>query len=328
VPTAYTSSVYATSYVTPTYYVSPTAYVVPTTYSYSAWTYRPRRRLVERVYYPTSYYMPTSYYVPTRYYSPTTYLSTTAAYYPTVLADSYVPTASTACCETAPTVAMAPARPSAPVVNRPLNNDRPLSSTVESEPVNGNIPPNRTVEKPAAAEPAPMPGAVTPLDSGTPTPPTAPAADKDAATVPAKGAEKEVVPPPAAPAEPEPTLLPDIGALQGDAKHDVKKPVYPQLKPTTRVARNVLQGRVIGRASQAPEEGVQITFSDALQRYSDRVATSDAFGRYAVRLPDGDWAVNVTMPSGRTYTVRQVTIGGGQIIDDQGRDVPSLLITR
>ena len=59
-----------------------------------------------------------------------------------------------------------------------------------------------------------------------------------------------------------------------------------------------------------------------------KTSTTDAFGRFAIRLADGDWTVNVTMPSGRVYEVSQIRVGGGQIIDSQGRRVPSLEITR
>ena len=55
---------------------------------------------------------------------------------------------------------------------------------------------------------------------------------------------------------------------------------------------------------------------------------TNAFGRFAVRLADGDWAVNVTMPSGRVYEVSQIRVSDGQITDSQGRRVPSLEITR
>jgi hypothetical protein len=47
-----------------------------------------------------------------------------------------------------------------------------------------------------------------------------------------------------------------------------------------------------------------------------------------VKLPEGDWTVKVAMPSGRVYEVSQITISGGQITDNFGRDIPSLIITR
>ena len=47
-----------------------------------------------------------------------------------------------------------------------------------------------------------------------------------------------------------------------------------------------------------------------------------------VRLKDGDWTVNVTMPSGRVYPVSRIRVSNGQIMDPQGNRIPSLEITR
>jgi hypothetical protein len=55
---------------------------------------------------------------------------------------------------------------------------------------------------------------------------------------------------------------------------------------------------------------------------------SNAFGRFAIRLPDGDWTVRVTMPSGRTYAVRQISVQDGRVVDqEEGRDIPNLIIS-
>ena len=40
-----------------------------------------------------------------------------------------------------------------------------------------------------------------------------------------------------------------------------------------------------------------------------------AFGRFAVKVPDGDWVVKVTMPSGRVYPVSEITVSNGMITD-------------
>ena len=97
-----------------------------------------------------------------------------------------------------------------------------------------------------------------------------------------------------------------------------------------RLARvsNILEGRVVSSDTRQAEEGVRIIVSNRLGKFENRVATTDAYGRYAVRLPDGDWTVKVDMPSGRVYPVSQITISGGQIVDNFGRDIPSLTITR
>jgi DNA-binding cell septation regulator SpoVG len=90
----------------------------------------------------------------------------------------------------------------------------------------------------------------------------------------------------------------------------------------------VLFGRVKARDNDEPEEGVRVTISSRMNAYEDRVTLTDAFGRFAVKIPDGDWSVNVTMPSGRAYSVSQITVSNGLINDDIGRDIPSLVITR
>jgi hypothetical protein len=55
---------------------------------------------------------------------------------------------------------------------------------------------------------------------------------------------------------------------------------------------------------------------------------SNAFGGFAIRLEDGDWTVRVTMPSGRVYPVRQISVRNGRVIDDQeAREIPNLIIS-
>jgi hypothetical protein len=90
----------------------------------------------------------------------------------------------------------------------------------------------------------------------------------------------------------------------------------------------ILEGKVLSSQTGQTEEGVRITVANRGRTFIDRQGTTDAYGHYAIRLPDGDWTVKVTMPSGRTYDVSQITISGGQIVDSLGRQVPSLTITR
>jgi hypothetical protein len=105
-------------------------------------------------------------------------------------------------------------------------------------------------------------------------------------------------------------------------------PTQPYRRSTDKGDLNILQGKVIASETQRPEEGVRVSATNKMGTFADRTAMTDAFGRYAFRLPDGDWTVKVTMPSGRTYAVSQLTVSSGQISDDQGRDIPSLTITR
>jgi hypothetical protein len=93
-------------------------------------------------------------------------------------------------------------------------------------------------------------------------------------------------------------------------------------------ARGILEGKVVSAESGRPEANVRVIVSHHSERFDDRVAMTDALGRYAVNLPEGDWTVRVEMPSRRTYPVSDVTVSGGQITDNGGRDVPSLIIKR
>jgi hypothetical protein len=113
----------------------------------------------------------------------------------------------------------------------------------------------------------------------------------------------------------------------------VQRPAYKNARPdaakaASRGTPGVLEGKVVALENSRPLEGVRVTLANRLGIFADKVVLSDAYGRYAVRVPDGDWTVKVTMPSGRTYAVSQLTVSGGKISDDQGRDVPSLIITR
>jgi len=92
--------------------------------------------------------------------------------------------------------------------------------------------------------------------------------------------------------------------------------------------RNVLVGKVKARDTSEPEEGVRVFVSNRENTSERREALTDALGRFAIRVPDGDWTVSVTMPSGRVYSVSQIIVTNGQITDERGRDVPSLVITR
>jgi hypothetical protein len=91
---------------------------------------------------------------------------------------------------------------------------------------------------------------------------------------------------------------------------------------------NLLEGLVKSSATGLPEQGVDIKVADKSGRLRDRRVRTNADGRYAVRLPDGEWEVSVTMLNGAAYPVRGLSVKDGQIIDDLGRDIPTLTITR
>jgi hypothetical protein len=55
---------------------------------------------------------------------------------------------------------------------------------------------------------------------------------------------------------------------------------------------------------------------------------SDAFGGFAIQVPDGQWRVRVTMPSGNLQTVRDITVSNGRVIDNyEAREVYNLIIS-
>ena len=61
---------------------------------------------------------------------------------------------------------------------------------------------------------------------------------------------------------------------------------------------------------------------------SGTTASSDAFGTFAIRVPDGQWIVRVTMPSGNMQTVRNITVTDGKVMDNlEAREVQNLIIS-
>ncbi|MGA7497658.1 MAG: carboxypeptidase regulatory-like domain-containing protein [Isosphaeraceae bacterium] len=358
VPTSYTiPTVYATAYVTESALLAPTTYVAPTYYE----TRFRRgglfgRRLVEttRAYYlPTTAYYPTTYYYPTTFY-PTTYYYPTTFSSPTVLDTSVVSTGYTTarssnCCGGETIVAAAPAvrmYPSeqTPVATTPAprTNTRSRTSPIQSEPaeddsINSNVPelpprepaPRSDASGAAAGRsdsppPSPFPrrspgGSAQPKPASPNMSPTSPASSG--------GVERPTAPVGPEDLEPAPGSGETSGAGSG-GRRVVQKPVLPASREVRSQYRNVLFGRVKTRDTNEPEEGVRVTISNRTNAYADRVALTDAFGRFAVKVPDGDWTVNVTMPSGRAYSVSQITVSNGLINDDIGRDIPSLVITR
>jgi hypothetical protein len=112
----------------------------------------------------------------------------------------------------------------------------------------------------------------------------------------------------------------------GTIRRDVGKPIY-STRALRSERRNVLIGRVESSAGEPlGEVPVSVTSRSNSQIRHDGL--SNAFGGFAIRLTDGEWTVNVTMPSGRVYPVRSVTVSNGRVVDIQeGREVQSLIIT-
>jgi hypothetical protein len=112
------------------------------------------------------------------------------------------------------------------------------------------------------------------------------------------------------------------------APETTRESLKPSYELSRRPALSLLKGRVRSSATSKPEDGVRVTLSSRTHAFEDRTAYSNDAGRFALNVPDGDWTVNVTMPSGRVYPVYRITVTGGAIIDDRGRDIPALVITR
>ncbi|MDR3634572.1 MAG: hypothetical protein P4L84_12265, partial [Isosphaeraceae bacterium] len=162
-----------------------------------------------------------------------------------------------------------------------------------------------------------------PSDNKPDSPPNPPAADRE----PAKKISEA---PPAVPAAPvegaKPGDLPlNLPPLEESTLRKARKPVFGS---PTKLTENVLSGIVKSGDTGELVEGVPLRLTNRLRASADRALETDAYGRFAVRLPDGDWDVQVTMPSGRVYTVSRLNVSNGKIVDDQGRNIPSLIITR
>jgi len=103
------------------------------------------------------------------------------------------------------------------------------------------------------------------------------------------------------------------------------RPQYSS-QPARGLVRAVLVGRVESNAGES-REGVRVTVASRTELGLAHSGMSDAFGSFAIRLEDGDWTVRVTMPSGRAYPVRQISVRNGRVIDDrEQREVPNLVI--
>lgn len=294
-------SYYATAYTIPTSYV-PTSYVgtsyVPTAYystaylptSYVPTSYVPTS-YVSTGYYPTAYYSPTSYYLPTSYYN--SYLPT-AYYVPTVANASLVATSAQPCADS-------PAQTVPTSTNSPRkSNGTKIESTTKAIPSNVDSPRPKplVVEPPLGVEPAPA-AAPAPVDPRTPIP----------------GGDS--------PPRPD---VPDDVPVAPPLTNRVEKPKAP--------SRVVLMGhvydhpegaRLADSKSFAPIEGVEVTVATQAtpKAFVDRRTMTDALGRFAITIPDGDWEVSVPDRKGKAVS-QKITISGGVITTDKGREIPSI----
>jgi hypothetical protein len=355
IPTTYavsSSYVFPTSYVETAYTVAPSVSLFST--GYIETTYRRglfgRRYIVERpvvasyptAYVPTTYvsgYVPTTYvssYVPTTYVAPTYYSTayrvrryrpTAYTYYPTVYPTVYE-TAYTSspdiCCDevvvdrTVRTVPQsgnavsALSRAPKEVESGSMDNDY-IDSTVTTPPLPEELARQRSTQRGNGA-----------AADNTPRTPVPAAGDAEkAANKNATGAGGTPATKKAKPADEEPIDL--QAAPKDEIRRDSNRPTYERLRTVDR--RNILFGTVESE-DRSPRGEVPVTVVNRRDNSIRRNGVSDAFGTFAIRVPDGDWTVRVTMPSGSTQAVRHITVRGGRVIDNlESREVQNLIIS-
>jgi membrane-associated phospholipid phosphatase len=50
--------------------------------------------------------------------------------------------------------------------------------------------------------------------------------------------------------------------------------------------------------------------------FTDREAKTDALGRFAIKLPAGDWAIKGVRPDGKVFSIKGIAVGGGSVTSD------------
>jgi len=313
-------------------------------------------------YFPSAYiasygtsYIPSSYVLPTYYatsyrsrtYSPTVYE------YPAVWETGAVIARRGDCDEvvSAPTLSSPSSGMTGPRASVSNNAPRIESREDPTIPSNVDTPPAAAGPRSLGSDAA---SAQNPAATRADTPPTPPNAGQDQAMPknqqptppfrkPVEGAgdnsgtvrstvepaPKTKAAPPAAPGgEEKVPLLPAPGADNSETtiRRDAGKPVYAvrTLRPDQR--RNVLIGRV--ETSGGDPQGVPVSVTSRSNNAIHHDGLTNAFGGFAIRLSDGEWTVNVTMPSGRVYPVRSITVSNGRVMDNQeGREVQNLIIS-
>jgi hypothetical protein len=110
-----------------------------------------------------------------------------------------------------------------------------------------------------------------------------------------------------------------------EVRRDSMKAIYPRMRTVSR--RNVLFGSVETDNGQ-PRGEVPVSVVNRGNSAVRRNGVSDAFGNFAIRVPDGQWSVRVTMPSGNMQTIRDITVTNGRVVDNyENREVYNLIIS-
>jgi hypothetical protein len=349
------------SYVSTSYYADPVS-VLPTTYV--ATTYRRglfgRRWFIERplvasygvAYVPSALILPR--YAPTSYrlaaYRPTVWQTTgvweTAYASPATVCCDEVAWAAPAASTIASGVTSTPAAPANSRLNESVTRDDPtIPSNVDQIPDEAATP---VAPLPDAAKAKAQPTTTTnPRGDSPPTPPAAKpdqvAAPADANKAAAQATGKAATPKPvegtpaknkletptAPGADQNPQeLLPAPGLGKDETlRRESQRPAYNAARTRRLDRRNILVGMVESELGDRREE-VHVSVVNRDNNLVHHDGLSNAFGGFAIYVPDGRWTVRVTMPSGRVETVRDVTVTNGKIMDNrEAREVYNLIIT-
>ena len=327
-PTAYVPTTYVSGYL-PTTYVSS---YLPTTYVSS--------------YLPTTYvssYLPTTYVAPSYYstaYRVRRYRPTTYTYYPTVYETAYTTPADICCDTVAVDTSVRSAPPSSGAVSALSRPPREVeSSSADDNAFDSVVPlPAETAKERSTARGNAATNAQTKDNTNRadspPKPPAAGAVD-DAGTAgaqknaPAKTggapAAKKAAPPAAPADDSNPNDLAPAPGDDGVLRRDSLRPTYSRMRSADR--RNILFGTVETEDGR-PQTEVPVTVVNRTSTSNRHTGVTDAFGTFAIRVPDGQWTVRVTMPSGTMQTVRNITVTGGRIMDNlELREVQNLIIS-
>ena len=215
--------------------------------------------------------------------------------------------------------------PTVPYNVDPAQAEEPtLRSSVQSSP--------KTATPEATADSPPKPPVPQKEKSTAPLAQPAPVEKGSVTETPKAGAASPAATKPAAPTAPsgdpvEPDLKPAPLDNTATNRRETLRPIYPITRTLRPELRNVLVGRVESDSGD-PLGEVSVSVTRADNTSIRRAGMTNAFGTFAIRLTDGEWTVNVRMPSGRFYAVRSVTVSNGKIVDNQeGREVRNLIIS-
>lgn len=279
-------------------------------------------RAAETVYVaPTTYLAPTSSLLATSYLLPATYTTVVPTAYTT-----YVPTAYTATEYYYPTAIYRVRRPRTYVVERPIYTTRAYVAAptyyVTRRPVlidEGVVTTSYVSTDCDYAAPMPAVGKATPGSaSETSGKKAIKSSPRDGAGQAGSDGTSDAESPPNTDAN-GPLNVPPPNP-QGGRERSSYKPAARRLA--------VLDGRVIDSATKDPVDAVEVVVSEKLSRFSDRTAKTDAKGRFAVALPEGDWVVKATLPDKKMTTGKDVTVSAGFISDPDGKEIATLVVER